>query len=54
VSEVDTRAVVDLLAALAYAELIIAGTGDLAGNGRLIERITAAHTDRMKRLGLTP
>src|SRR3954454_15441946 len=36
------------------AELIIAGTGDLAGIGRLIERITAAHTDRMKRLGLNP
>jgi len=36
------------------AELIMQGTGDLAGIGRLIERITAAHTDRMKRLGLNP
>ncbi len=36
------------------AELIITGTGDLAGVGRLTERITAAHTDRMKALGLNP
>ena len=36
------------------SELIVAGTGDLAGVGRLIERITAAHTDRMKTLGLNP
>lgn len=36
------------------AELIIAGTGDLAGVARLIERITAAHTKRMKALGLNP
>ena len=35
-------------------ELIIAGTGDPAGIGRLIDRITAAHTDRMKKLGLNP
>ena len=34
--------------------LIIQGTGDLAGLGRLIERITAAHTARMKTLGLRP
>src|SRR5881227_1880145 len=34
------------------AELIIAGTGDLAGVARLIERITDAHTQRMKALGL--
>ena len=34
--------------------LIIEGTGDLAGLGRLIERITQAHTDRMKDLGLNP
>ncbi len=34
------------------AELIIAGTGDVAGVGRLIERITAAHTRRMAVLGL--
>lgn len=36
------------------AELIIAGTGDLAGVSRLIERITSAHTRRMKALGLNP
>jgi len=36
------------------AELIITGTGDLAGVGRLIERITSAHTKRMKALGLNP
>ena len=36
------------------AQLIIEGTGDLAGVGRLIERITAGHTDRMKKLGLNP
>jgi hypothetical protein len=36
------------------AELIIGGTGDLSGVGRLIERITAAHTERMKALGLNP
>ncbi|SEK22724.1 tRNA-(MS[2]IO[6]A)-hydroxylase (MiaE)-like [Blastococcus sp. DSM 46786] len=36
------------------AELIVSGTGDLAGIGRLIERITQAHTTRMKALGLNP
>jgi hypothetical protein len=36
------------------AELIVGGTGDLAGVGRLIQRITDAHTDRMKTLGLNP
>jgi tRNA-(MS[2]IO[6]A)-hydroxylase (MiaE)-like len=36
------------------AELIMQGYGDLAGVGRLIERITAAHTARMKTLGLNP
>ncbi len=36
------------------AELIVEGTGDLAGVGRLIERITAAHTERMRTLGLNP
>jgi hypothetical protein len=34
------------------AELIMAGTGDIAGVGRLIERITTAHTERMATLGL--
>jgi hypothetical protein len=34
------------------ADLIITGTGDLAGVGRLIERITTAHTERMATLGL--
>jgi hypothetical protein len=36
------------------AELIIAGTGDLAGVARLIERIIDAHTQRMRALGLNP
>ena len=36
------------------AELIIAGTGDLSGVARLTERITKAHTERMKALGLNP
>jgi hypothetical protein len=36
------------------AELIISGTGDLGGVTRLIERITDAHTLRMKALGLNP
>jgi hypothetical protein len=36
------------------AELIMTGTGDVAGLGRLIERITAGHTERMKNLGLNP
>jgi hypothetical protein len=36
------------------AELIISGTGDLGGVARLIERITSAHTQRMKALGLNP
>ncbi len=36
------------------AELIVGGTGDVAGVGRLIQRITDAHTERMKALGLNP
>jgi tRNA-(MS[2]IO[6]A)-hydroxylase (MiaE)-like len=36
------------------AELIISGTGDLRGIASLIERITSAHTQRMKALGLNP
>ncbi len=36
------------------AALIVAGTGDLSGVARLIERITGAHTKRMKALGLNP
>jgi hypothetical protein len=36
------------------AQLIMTGTGDLTGLGRLIERITAAHTQRMRTLGLNP
>lgn len=35
------------------ADLILRGTGDLAGIGRLIDRITTAHTERMKVLGLS-
>jgi tRNA-(MS[2]IO[6]A)-hydroxylase (MiaE)-like len=33
-------------------ELIMAGMGDLGGVGRLIERITSAHSARMRALGL--
>ena len=36
------------------AELIIAGTGDLAGVGQLLQRITSAHEQRMRTLGLNP
>jgi hypothetical protein len=36
------------------AHLIMTGTGDLTGLGRLIERITAGHTERLKNLGLNP
>jgi tRNA-(MS[2]IO[6]A)-hydroxylase (MiaE)-like len=36
------------------AHLIMTGTGDLAGLGRLIKRITVGHTERMKILGLNP
>lgn len=35
------------------AELLISGTGDLAGVGELLKRITAAHTVRMSHLGLS-
>ena len=36
------------------AELIMRGTGDLSGIARLVDRITAAHTERMRTLGLNP
>ena len=36
------------------AELIIRGTGDLAGVGQLLQRITTAHSERMRALGLNP
>jgi rubrerythrin len=36
------------------ADLIIGGTGDLSGVALLIQRITDAHTRRMKALGLNP
>jgi tRNA-(MS[2]IO[6]A)-hydroxylase MiaE-like protein len=36
------------------ARLIIEGTGDLTGVVRLVDRITAAHTGRMRTLGLNP
>jgi hypothetical protein len=36
------------------AQMIVGGTGDLRGVARLIERITTAHTRRMKALGLNP
>ncbi len=35
------------------AELLIGGTGDLAGVAELLKRITAAHTVRMTSLGLS-
>jgi hypothetical protein len=35
------------------AGLIISGTGDLAGVGELLTRITTAHTERMRALGLS-
>ena len=38
----------------ALADLIMSGMGDLGGVTRLIERITSAHTKRMKTLGLNP
>jgi hypothetical protein len=38
----------------ALADLIMSGTGDLGGVARLIDRITDAHTKRMKALGLNP
>jgi hypothetical protein len=34
------------------AELILAGVGDLAGVGELLARITSAHSERMRALGL--
>ncbi len=36
------------------AELIISGTGDLAGVGELLKRLTTAHAARMQALGLNP
>jgi hypothetical protein len=36
----------------ALALLIVGGSGDLAGVGALIKRLTTAHTERMKRIGL--
>ena len=36
------------------ARLIVEGTGDLVGIARLVDRITAAHTERMHTLGLKP
>ena len=36
------------------AQLIMEGTGDLTGIARLVERITTAHTERMRTLGLKP
>lgn len=35
------------------ADLLISGTGDLAGVGQLLDRITTAHTERMRQLGLS-
>jgi hypothetical protein len=36
----------------ALALLIVGGSGDLAGVGALIKRLTTAHTERMRRIGL--
>jgi len=36
----------------ALTELVVVGTGDLAGVGVLIRQLTSAHTDRMRALGL--
>jgi hypothetical protein len=36
------------------ADLIITGTGDLAGVGELLNRLTTAHSRRMRALGLNP
>ncbi len=36
------------------ARLIMEGTGDLTGIASLVDRITAAHTERMRTLGLRP
>jgi hypothetical protein len=36
----------------ALALLIVGGTGDLAGVAELIKRLTTAHTERMRRMGL--
>jgi hypothetical protein len=36
----------------ALALLIVGGSGDLAGVGALIKRLTSAHTERMRRIGL--
>jgi tRNA-(MS[2]IO[6]A)-hydroxylase (MiaE)-like len=37
----------------ALAMLIVGGAGDLAGIGRMINRITKRHTDRMTEIGLS-
>ncbi len=36
----------------ALAELVMSGSGDLAGLGALIKRLTSAHTERMRAIGL--
>jgi hypothetical protein len=38
----------------ALTELLVGGSGDLAGIGRLLTRLTDNHTTRMKALGLSP
>ena len=38
----------------ALTELLVGGSGDLAGIGRLLTRLTDNHTTRMKALGLQP
>jgi len=36
----------------AFTELVVEGSGDLAGVGMLIKRLTNAHTERMRAIGL--
>ncbi len=38
----------------ALTELLVGGSGDLAGIGRLLTRLTDHHTTRMRALGLSP
>jgi hypothetical protein len=54
VGEAMTLSLAVIAAHDALADLIMSGTGDLGGVARLIERITDAHTKRMKALGLNP
>jgi hypothetical protein len=52
VGEAITRSQAVIAERDALARLIMEGVGDLGGVARLIDRITAAHTGRMRTLGL--